>query len=131
MRRVAVILTVVAGAVLVLGLVEDLTNYKWSAGDQNAFFGNQHLLMNDGTSALIVGGILLAGLRRRLGGCQPEGPEQSTALVSGRAAACPTRALRQALSGRAAACPTRALRQAANWSRATSRSPTPAPPGQR
>jgi hypothetical protein len=32
--------------------------------------------------------------------------------LSGRAAACPTRALRQALSGRAAACPTRALRQA-------------------
>jgi hypothetical protein len=59
MKRIAVNLTVVAGAVLVLGLVEDLTNFKWSAGDQNAFFGNQHLLMNDGTSALIVGGILL------------------------------------------------------------------------
>jgi hypothetical protein len=59
MKRIAFVLTVVAGAVLVLGLVEDLTNFKWSAGDQNAFFGNQHLLMNDGTSALIVGGILL------------------------------------------------------------------------
>ena len=59
MRRLAVILGVVAAIVLVIGLVEDVTNYKWSAGDQNAFFGNPRLLMNDGTTALIVGGILL------------------------------------------------------------------------
>jgi hypothetical protein len=59
MRRFAVILGVVAAAVLVIGLVEAITNYKWAAGDQNAFFGNPKLLMNDGTTALIVGGILL------------------------------------------------------------------------
>jgi hypothetical protein len=58
-RRFAVILGAVAVAVLVIGIVEDVTNYKWSAGDQNAFFGNPHLLLNDGTTALIVGGILL------------------------------------------------------------------------
>jgi len=58
MRRVAIILTIVSVAVLLIGVVEDITNYKWSAGDQNAFFGNPRLLMNDGTSALIVGGIL-------------------------------------------------------------------------
>ena len=58
MKRVAIILTVVSGAVLVIGVVEDITNYKWSAGDQNAFFGNPRLLMNDGSTALIVGGIL-------------------------------------------------------------------------
>ena len=59
MKRFAVILGVVSTAILVLGLVEAITNYKWSAGDQNAFFGNPRLLLNDGSSALIVGGILL------------------------------------------------------------------------
>ena len=59
MKRFAVILGSVAAAVLVIGIVEDATNYKWSAGDQNAFFGNPKLLMNDGTTALIVGAILL------------------------------------------------------------------------
>ena len=59
MKRFAVILGVVSAAILVLGLVEAITNYKWSAGDQNAFFGNPRLLLNDGSSALIVGGILL------------------------------------------------------------------------
>jgi hypothetical protein len=58
-KRFAVILGSVAAAVLVIGIVEDVTNYKWSAGDQNALFGNPKLLMNDGTTALIVGGILL------------------------------------------------------------------------
>lgn len=59
MRRFAVIVGVVAAIVLVIGVVEDITNYKWAAGDQNAFFGNPRLLMNDGTTALILGGILL------------------------------------------------------------------------
>jgi hypothetical protein len=58
MKRLAIIVTIVAAVVLVIGLVEDVTNYKWSSGDQNAFFGNPRLLMNDGTTALIVGGIL-------------------------------------------------------------------------
>lgn len=59
MKRLAIILSVVSGVVLVIGVVEALTNYKWSAGDQNAFFGNPRLLLNDGTTALIVGGILV------------------------------------------------------------------------
>ena len=59
MKRIAIILAVVSGGLLVLGLVEALTNYKWSAGDQNAFFGNPRLLLNDGTTVLIGGGILL------------------------------------------------------------------------
>ncbi|MGN6792404.1 MAG: hypothetical protein ACTHJW_08435 [Streptosporangiaceae bacterium] len=59
MKRFAIIVGVVAAVVLVIGIVEDITNYKWSAGDQNAFFGNPRLLMNDGTTAMIVGGILL------------------------------------------------------------------------
>lgn len=59
MKRFAIIVGVVAAVVLVIGIVEDITNYKWSAGDQNAFFGNPRLLLNDGTTAMIVGGILL------------------------------------------------------------------------
>lgn len=59
MKRMAIICGVLSGALLVLGLVEALTNYKWSAGDQNAFFGNPRLLMNDGATALIVGGFLV------------------------------------------------------------------------
>jgi len=61
MRRVAVVLSVVSGVVLILGLVEYLTNFHWAQGDQNAFFGNQKILLNDGATALIAGGFLLVG----------------------------------------------------------------------
>jgi hypothetical protein len=61
MRRLALILSVVSGVVLILGLVEYLTNFHWAQGDQNAFFGNQKILLNDGATALIAGGLLLIG----------------------------------------------------------------------
>ena len=50
--------TVLSGALIILGVVESLTNYKWSAGDQNAIFGNPRLLANDGVTVLIAGGVL-------------------------------------------------------------------------
>ena len=58
MRRSAIIFGALAVLILALGLVESLTNYKWSAGDQNAIFGNPRLLANDGTTVLIAGGVL-------------------------------------------------------------------------
>ena len=59
MKRAAIICTIVSAIVLVLGIVEAITNFNWSAGDQNPLFGNPHLLLNDGTSALITTGFLL------------------------------------------------------------------------
>ena len=59
MRRMAVVFSVLSVILLVIGIVEDATNYKWSAGDQNAFFGNPRLLMNDGKTALILGGFMI------------------------------------------------------------------------
>lgn len=58
MRRAATIVSVVTLGVLILGLVEDLTNFRWAAGDQNTFFGNPRLLLNDGKVVLILGGFL-------------------------------------------------------------------------
>jgi vacuolar-type H+-ATPase subunit I/STV1 len=58
MRRAAMICSVVSGVLILLGVVESLTNYKWSAGDQNAIFGNPRLLANDGITVLIAGGFL-------------------------------------------------------------------------
>ena len=58
-RRVAVICTVLSVILLVLGAVEAATNYQWSAGDQNAFFGNPRVLLNDGSTVLIAGGLLV------------------------------------------------------------------------
>jgi hypothetical protein len=59
MKRAAIICTVVSGVVLVLGIVEALTNFQWSAGDQNPLFGNPRILLNDGKSALITAGFLV------------------------------------------------------------------------
>ena len=59
MRRAAMIFTALAGVLLVLGIIEAVTNYKWRAGDQNPLFGNPHILMNDGTTVLIAGGFLV------------------------------------------------------------------------
>jgi hypothetical protein len=50
--------TVLSGVLIILGAVESLTNYKWSAGDQNAIFGNPRLLANDGITVLVAGGFL-------------------------------------------------------------------------
>jgi len=59
MKRMAIIFSVLAIAMLILGLVENLTNFRWSAGDQNTFFGNPHVLLNDGKVALILTGFLI------------------------------------------------------------------------
>jgi hypothetical protein len=61
MRRLAIISSVIAVALLILGLVEWLTNYHWAQGDQNPLFGNPHLLLNDGVTVLIAAGFLLIG----------------------------------------------------------------------
>ena len=81
MRRAAMIFTVLSGVLIVLGLVESLTNYKWSAGDQNALFGNPRLLANDGVTVLIAGGVLalvsatMWALARRKGQGAQERPQ--------------------------------------------------------
>jgi hypothetical protein len=61
MKRLAMITSVISGVVLILGLVESVTNYKWAQGDQDPLFGNPRILLNDGTTALIAGGFLLVG----------------------------------------------------------------------
>jgi hypothetical protein len=55
----AMIFGVFAVGMLVLGLVENLTNFRWTAGDQNTFFGNPNWVLNDGKVVLILGGFLL------------------------------------------------------------------------
>jgi len=59
MRRMAIIFGALAVGLLVLGLVENITNFNWAAGDQNTFFGNPKWLLNDGKVALILGGFLI------------------------------------------------------------------------
>ena len=59
MKRVAIIFSVLAVGMLILGLVENLTNFRWKAGDQNTFFGNPHVVLNDGKVVLILTGFLI------------------------------------------------------------------------
>ena len=61
MKRVALITSVISGVVLVIGLVEYLTNYNWAQGDQDPLFGNPRLLLNDGATLLVAGGLLVIG----------------------------------------------------------------------
>jgi hypothetical protein len=61
MRRVAWIFSVISVLLLVFGLIEYITKYHWAQGDQNAFFGNQNVLLNDGATVLIAGGFLSIG----------------------------------------------------------------------
>lgn len=58
MKRMAIISTVASGLLLVLGLIDYLTNYNW-ANDQNPLAGNQNVLLNDGATVLIAGGCLV------------------------------------------------------------------------
>ena len=58
MRRMAVVTSVIFGVVLVLGLVEWLTNFQWAQGDQDPLFGDPHILLNDGATTLIAAGFL-------------------------------------------------------------------------
>lgn len=61
MKRVALVTSVIAAVVLVMGLVEYLTNYNWAQGDQDPLFGNPRLLLNDGATLLVAGGLLVIG----------------------------------------------------------------------
>jgi hypothetical protein len=61
MKRLAMITGIVSAVVLVLGLVESLTNYQWAQGDQDPLFGDPRILLNDGMTTLIAGGFLLIG----------------------------------------------------------------------
>lgn len=58
MKRMAIISTAASVVLLVLGLVDYLTNYNW-ANDQNPLAGNQNVLLNDGATVLIAGGLLV------------------------------------------------------------------------
>ncbi len=60
MKRLAKICTLISGLLLVLGLVDYLTNYNW-ANDQDPLFGNPRILLNDGATVLIAGGFLTVG----------------------------------------------------------------------
>lgn len=61
MKRIAVITSIIAGVVLILGLIEWVTNFHWAQGDQDPLFGNPRILLNDGKTAVIAGGFLLIG----------------------------------------------------------------------
>jgi len=61
MRRIAWIFSVISVLLLTYGLIDYLTKYNWAQGDQNAFFGNQNVLLNDGATILIAGGFLSIG----------------------------------------------------------------------
>jgi hypothetical protein len=61
MRRIAMVTSVIAGVLLVLGIVEAMTNYQWTQGDQDPLFGDPRILLNDGTTVLIAAGFLIIG----------------------------------------------------------------------
>jgi len=50
----AIFFSALTGGMLVLGIVENLTNFRWGAGDQNTFFGNPRWVLNDGKDVLIL-----------------------------------------------------------------------------
>jgi hypothetical protein len=84
MKRVAWIFSVITVLILIVGLIDYLIKYNWAQGDQNAFFGNQNILLNDGEALLIAGGFLTLGsilmwvlaLRREHGDQQQTGPSR-------------------------------------------------------
>jgi hypothetical protein len=53
--------SVIAGVLLVFGIVEAVTNYQWTQGDQDPLFGDPRILLNDGTTVLIAAGFLIIG----------------------------------------------------------------------
>ncbi len=86
MRRLAWIFSVISVVLLVYGLIDYITKYNWAQGDQNAFFGNQNILLNDGATVLIAGGLLalasilmwVVALRREHGDQQQQQPGSSS-----------------------------------------------------
>jgi hypothetical protein len=61
MRRLAWTFSIISAIILIYGLVDYLTNYNWAQGDQDPLFGNQNILLNDGATVLIAGGLLAVG----------------------------------------------------------------------
>jgi uncharacterized membrane protein YedE/YeeE len=61
MRRIAWIFSIISAVLLVYGLVDFLTNYNWAQGDQDPFFGNPNILLNDGATVLVAAGFLTIG----------------------------------------------------------------------
>ena len=61
MKRIAAIFSIISVILLVYGLIDYLTNYNWAQGDQDPLFGNQNVLLNDGATVLIAGGLLTVG----------------------------------------------------------------------
>ena len=56
MKRAAVVFGVVAVLLLADGLWMQITHYQ--PGDQNPLFGNPHLILSDGTTVLVAGGLV-------------------------------------------------------------------------
>jgi len=56
MRRAAIIFTVISGILLVLGLVDYLTNYNNNPG---VIFGNPKVPVSEGATVLIADGVLI------------------------------------------------------------------------
>jgi hypothetical protein len=61
MRRIAWVFSLTTVIVLMIGLIDYVTNYNWAQGDQNPFQGNPSVLLNDGATVLISGGFLAVG----------------------------------------------------------------------
>ncbi len=58
MRRAATTFSVLSGLLLILGLVDYLTNYNF-ANNQGTIFGNPNMVVNEGVTLLIAGGFLV------------------------------------------------------------------------
>lgn len=80
MKRIALVLAIVSVLVIIDGAVLDLINYH--PDDQNAFFGNPNIVLSDGNTALIAGGLVLVAaailwqLARRAAAA-PQGQDQA------------------------------------------------------
>jgi hypothetical protein len=61
MRRLAWTFSVISALVLILGLIDYITKYNWTQGDQDPLFGDPRILLNDGATVLIAGGFLAIG----------------------------------------------------------------------
>jgi hypothetical protein len=55
----AIFFSALSVCMIVLGIVEWVTNFRWSAGDQNTFFGNPRLVLNDGKVVIILSAFLI------------------------------------------------------------------------
>jgi hypothetical protein len=56
MRRAAIVFSVISGILLILGLVDYLTNFNTSPG---IIFGNPKAVVNEGATLLIADGFLI------------------------------------------------------------------------